>query len=138
MRRPRRCARPATLRADRTRLEAERSALQQSISRSDTSARTYRRLTAFPTLIGNPMVANLLHTLDDLEGQRTDLLLRRTPKDPDVQALNHQIGEADDQLRGDHADLSRRTDAAGAFARPGAGRPGPGGRDTSRQEHAGR
>jgi capsular exopolysaccharide synthesis family protein len=88
------------LRADRTRLDAERSALQQLVSRSDTSASAYRRLTAFPTLIGNPMVANLLHSLDDLEGQRTDLLLRRTQKDPDVQAVNRKIGEADEQLRG--------------------------------------
>jgi capsular exopolysaccharide synthesis family protein len=89
-----------TLRADRTRLDAERSALQQLVNQSDTSASTYRRLTAFPTLIGNPMVANLLHSLDDLEGQRTELLLRRTQKDPDVQALNRRIGEADNQLRG--------------------------------------
>jgi capsular exopolysaccharide synthesis family protein len=88
------------LRADRTRLDAERSALQQLVNHSDTSASAYRRLTAFPTLIGNPMVANLLHSLDDLQGQRTDLLLRRTQKDPDVQAVNRKIGEADDQLRG--------------------------------------
>ncbi|HEX3927060.1 MAG TPA: polysaccharide biosynthesis tyrosine autokinase [Gemmatimonadales bacterium] len=88
------------LRGDRTRIEAERTALQQLMRQADTSASAYRRLAAFPTLIGNPIIANLLHTVSDLEGQRTEMLLRRTPQDPDVKAIDEQLQNADQQLRG--------------------------------------
>lgn len=91
------------LRAQRAKLDAERAALQQLVSeadRSDTGASPYRKLTAFPTLIGNPVVADLLQTLATLESDRTKLLLRRTLKDPDVIAAQQQIDDIDRQLRG--------------------------------------
>ncbi|HEY3933473.1 MAG TPA: polysaccharide biosynthesis tyrosine autokinase [Gemmatimonadales bacterium] len=89
----------AQLRLNRGTIEAERNALQQLVASSDTSASAYRGITAFPTLIANPTVSNLLHSVDDLQGQRTELLLRRTSNDPDVQALDRRIADADRQLR---------------------------------------
>lgn len=86
------------LRMKQSTIDAERTALRQVMTQSDTSAAATRELAAFPTLIGNPIVANLLHTIGDLESQRTELLVRRTPRDPDVIALATQIKRADAQL----------------------------------------
>jgi tyrosine-protein kinase Etk/Wzc len=91
--------RAGQLRASRSEIEAQRTALQHLVTAADTTATAFRRLAAFPTLITNPIVANQLRTLDDLEGQRTELLLRRTQKDPDVIALSQRIGASDAQLR---------------------------------------
>ena len=92
-------ARAGQLRVSRSEVEAQRSALQHIVNQADTSGTGFRRLAAFPTLITNPIVANQLRALDDLEGQRTELLLRRTAKDPDVIALSQRIGTTDAQLR---------------------------------------
>jgi capsular exopolysaccharide synthesis family protein len=95
----------ADLATIRAKLEAERSALQRVISESDsgstgTGPSPYRRLAAFPTLVNNPTVSDLLHTLNDLETQQAQILLRRTPTDPDAKAIASRISDVDAQLRG--------------------------------------
>lgn len=93
----------AELQMTRSRLEAERTALERLV-RDETgpaaAASPFRRLTAFPTLISNPVVSNLLRTLAELENERAELLVRRTPKDPDARANEQRIAGVDDQLRG--------------------------------------
>src|SRR5690606_30266086 len=42
----------------------------------------------------------LLHTLNDLETEQAQILLRRTPSDPDAQAIARRIADVDGQLRG--------------------------------------
>lgn len=87
-------------------LEAERTALRRLVSEADTANRQtsapspYRRLAGFPTLIANAAVSDQLHTLNDLEQQRSQLLERRTAQDPDVQALTRRINDVDAGLRG--------------------------------------
>lgn len=98
-------AQNADLSSMRARLEAERSALQRVISEADTANTAggpspYRRLAAFPTLVNNPTVSDLLHTLNDLETQEAQILLRRTPTDPDAKAIAQRISDVDGQLRG--------------------------------------
>jgi capsular exopolysaccharide synthesis family protein len=94
----------ADLSTVRARLEAERSALQHVMSEADTTSpgtgpSPYRRLAAFPTLVNNPTVSDLLHTLNDLETQQAQILLRRTPADPDAKAIAGRISDVDGQLR---------------------------------------
>lgn len=97
----------ATLRAERNRTEAERSALASLLSdvesaAPDTSAGApspYRRLIAFPTLLRNQVTSELLRSLADVESQRATLLQRRTPTDPDVEILTARVRELEEQLR---------------------------------------
>ncbi|HWA15728.1 MAG TPA: polysaccharide biosynthesis tyrosine autokinase [Gemmatimonadales bacterium] len=90
----------------RAKVEAERSALQRVLSEADAGHDStggpspYRRLAAFPTLVNNPTVSDLLHTLNELETQQAQILLRRTPTDPDAKAIASRIADVDGQLRG--------------------------------------
>lgn len=85
-------------------LESERTALRSLVADADkdkgTGGSAYRRLAGFPGLIDNPVVSGHLHTLSDLEDQRSQLLERRTPQDPDVVAIDRRIGDVDAALRG--------------------------------------
>ncbi|HSB54714.1 MAG TPA: polysaccharide biosynthesis tyrosine autokinase [Gemmatimonadales bacterium] len=87
-------------------LEAERTALRRLVSDADTANKgssapsPYRRLAGFPTLIANQTVSDQLHTLSELEQQRSEMLERRTAQDPDVMALSRRINDVDAQLRG--------------------------------------
>jgi capsular exopolysaccharide synthesis family protein len=87
-------------------LEAERSALRRLVQDADTANKAssapspFRRLAGFPTLISNATVSDQLHTLSELEQQRSDMLERRTAQDPDVMALSRRINDVDAQLRG--------------------------------------
>jgi len=92
--------------ADRTRLETERSSLAQLVKETSQAPAAgpgqpspYRRLMAFPGLIGNAAVSELLRSLAQLEDQRAQLLIRRTTRDPDVQVLDARISDADTQLK---------------------------------------
>ncbi|HEY7636740.1 MAG TPA: GumC family protein, partial [Gemmatimonadales bacterium] len=94
------------LQAERSAVEAERSALasllqdvQASTGKSGSGASPYRRLLAFPTLLRNQASTELLQNLAQVEDQRTQLLNRRTPNDPDVQALDTRVHEIEEQLR---------------------------------------
>jgi len=95
----------AQLQADRGALEAERWALARLLQQlrrdgnPDSSAQA-GRLIAFPTLLRNPVAAQLLGALAQIENERAALLLRRTAMDPDVQMLTARIREINGQLQG--------------------------------------
>lgn len=96
----------AKLEADRGELDAERAALKQVITqmRSDSARATpgtadrARRLIGFPTLFRNQAAAEMLGSLARVESERTELLVRRLPSDPDVQILTDQIRKLDGEL----------------------------------------
>jgi polysaccharide biosynthesis transport protein len=96
----------ADLQAQRTSIEAERVALTdllQQVSAASVNQRPgdmspYRRLVAFPSLGRQSTTSDILSSLSRLENQRTELLVRRRPEDPDVQALTDRIHELEEQL----------------------------------------
>ena len=88
----------AALQAERNNLEAEREALAQLI-RSDNDSVTTNPI-AFPTLLRNQVAASLLDAIAQAENRRSDLLLRRSMNDPDVQAQTSRINDLQQQLRG--------------------------------------
>lgn len=97
----------ATLQAQRSMIEGERSALARLMNEVQDSARRtqvdqpspYRRLLAFPTLISNQSASDRLAALAVLEDQRATLLSRRTMSDVDVQALTERIKSIEEDLR---------------------------------------
>ena len=97
----------AQIQADRGGVEAERQALAQLVEqmRSD-SARAQpggqaraRGLISFPTLFKNQAASELLGALAQVENERSTLLIRRKPEDPDVQVLTSRIKDLDAQLQ---------------------------------------
>jgi capsular exopolysaccharide synthesis family protein len=56
-------------------------------------------LLAFPTLLRNQALTQLLTSLWQVEGQRAELFVRRTRADPEVQALDTRIAELEIQVR---------------------------------------
>lgn len=90
----------ATLQAQRTQLEAERSALAGLVADIDdtTERPDYRRLASFPTFFANDAIVQLLVRLIEADQTRTELLSRLTPRHPDVIALDTRIGQLEDQL----------------------------------------
>jgi capsular exopolysaccharide synthesis family protein len=97
----------ANLQGERSSINAERSALAALLTEIRAAAATqkpddpspYRRMLAFPTLFKNTSTNETLRALTDLEDQRSALLVRRTPKDPDVIALTSRIKELEQQLQ---------------------------------------
>jgi capsular exopolysaccharide synthesis family protein len=95
----------AELQAQRTAVNGERAALERLVAdANDAHAEPgqpspYRRLLAFPTLLRNQAASELLASLISLDNERSDLLLRRTPKDPDLIALSGRIGDLEGQVR---------------------------------------
>ncbi len=94
------------LQSERSTVETERSALasllaevQFAAARSSSGPSPYRRLLAFPTLLRNQATGELLTNLQTVEGQRAELLVRRTPDDPEVQALSSRVVELEAQLQ---------------------------------------
>ena len=95
----------AALEAQRADVNMQRTSLRSlmtSVKSAPADPRVgspYRQLMAFPGLMvpGNPAFP-LLQTLTDLEQRRTDLLVRRTPNDPDVQSLTQAIGGVEGQI----------------------------------------
>jgi capsular exopolysaccharide synthesis family protein len=100
-------ARLAALQARYADVEAERSGLAQLLTevqaedarRLPDSPSPYRRLLAYPTLLGNGGASQMLSSLTSTDDQRTALLLRRTPKDPDVQVLTAHIHDIEGQIK---------------------------------------
>jgi capsular exopolysaccharide synthesis family protein len=98
----------AEVRAKRNALEAERTALAALVQAVGDSlakdplkrADAYRNLVAFPTLLQNPAVSQLLGSLTTLEDRRSDLLTRRSLQDPDVQALSRRASGLGEEIRG--------------------------------------
>ena len=97
--------RMAALEAQRNDINMQRASLKSLIgdvksgSADSRTGSPYRQLMAFPGLMtsANPAIP-LLQTLTDLEQKRSDLLVRRTPNDPDVQALTQQISSIEKQI----------------------------------------
>jgi tyrosine-protein kinase Etk/Wzc len=94
------------IQAERSSMEAERSALDQLLREVEASAAgspdqpsPYRRLLAFPTLLRNQAASELLTSLAQVEGQRAELMTRRTSADPEVQALDSRVRQLEGQLR---------------------------------------
>lgn len=96
----------AKLRADRDAKEGERSALANLLgeaARPPTSATIdtvspYRKLVAFPTLLGSP-AATFLASLNTLENERAVLRQTRTASAADVQIITGRIKALEEQLR---------------------------------------
>ncbi len=96
-----------SLQAERTTVEGERDALAKLLEDVDAQAAArrpgepspYRQLLAFPTLLRSQAAADLLSTLSAVEQERTTLLVRRTPQDPDVKALDDRVSQLEGQLR---------------------------------------
>jgi capsular exopolysaccharide synthesis family protein len=92
--------------SERSSLEAERVAFGQTLEQVTASAAgrapgtpsPYRQLLAFPTLLRNQAATTLLSSLDNIENERTALLVRRTMDDPDVKVLSNRVAEIEDQL----------------------------------------
>ena len=97
----------ATLQAQRSMIEGERSALARLFAEVQATAdesrpdqpSPYRRLLAFPTLISNQSASDRLAALAVLEDQRAALLSRRTMNDEDVQVLTGRIKSIEEELR---------------------------------------
>jgi polysaccharide biosynthesis transport protein len=92
----------ADLRAQREQLDVERQALTQFIgtieSRTGDPSK-YRDLASFPTLLQNQAFTAMLVDLVHLEGERSDLAVRRTERDPELAALDRRIDDIYGQLR---------------------------------------
>lgn len=97
--------RVSELRGQREAFEAERAALAKLVAEIQ-AAKTaggpspYRRLIAFPSLLRNPAASELLRSLAEADTKRSDLLMRRTPQDPDVRATTAQVQDLEQQLYG--------------------------------------
>ncbi|MEA2713906.1 MAG: tyrosine-protein kinase Etk/Wzc [Gemmatimonadales bacterium] len=96
----------AELQAQRGEVEGERAALERLVVEARSSPASpgqpspYRRLLAFPTLFRNQATSALLSSLTTLDNERATLLLRRTPKDPDVVSLSGMIADLETQVQG--------------------------------------
>jgi tyrosine-protein kinase Etk/Wzc len=94
----------ADLQAQRDLMNFEREGLARLLDevagepRDEGDFSPYRRLIAFPTLLRNPAVGELLNNLAVVENQRAELLMRYTPENPDVQVLTQRIEELERQL----------------------------------------
>ena len=94
------------LQARRSALDAERAALarlvqevQNSTGADSSNGMASRSLVAFPTLLQNDAASQLLASLAGVEDRRSDLLSRRSLRDPEVQALTARAEQLSQQLR---------------------------------------
>jgi polysaccharide biosynthesis transport protein len=96
-----------SLQSERASIDGERTALGKLLEQVDAKAASqhpgdpspYRELIAFPTLLRSQIATGLLQSLSTIEQERVQLLARRTPTDPDVQALDGRMKELQTQLR---------------------------------------
>lgn len=95
----------AELKARRDLLATERQALGDLLAQVEAGEggdpaepSAYRRLMAFPTLLGSSATAEILRALAELDTRRSELLSRFTEEDPDVGALTDRIRELERQL----------------------------------------
>ena len=59
---------------------------------------SYREIAAYPSMMQNPGIQSTLESLMQLEGQRSELLERRTEQNIDVQGIDRRIGELEQRL----------------------------------------
>lgn len=94
----------AELQAKRDEVNSERESLAALLERvqaepaGDGAPSPYRALASFPTLLSNRAVQDILQSLTDLENRRSELLVRRTPTNADVQGFDQRIRELESQL----------------------------------------
>ena len=100
-------SRVAALRTEREATDAERRTLGALLdtlrSAADHQAAeepsVWRQLVGFPTLLRNPTVGSLLVSLTQVDQQRSELLNRRSMRDPEVLALTQRQHALEQQLR---------------------------------------
>ncbi len=89
----------AELQTQRSQLDAERAALSNLLESIEEAADpNYRRLAAFPTFLTNDAIADLLQELISADRARTELLVRVTPKHPDLIGVDNRIADLEAQL----------------------------------------
>lgn len=97
----------ARLKAERDQLEAERAALAELLAQVNATASgtidgepssAYRRLLAFPSILRNQAASELFRSLTAVENELSEVLRRRTMKDPDAQILAARIRDLEEQL----------------------------------------
>jgi capsular exopolysaccharide synthesis family protein len=95
----------AEIRAEREKAVIEREALGRVFAEMERAPTTpadgsrYRELAAFPSFITNEGVQQILQSLMVLEESRSQLLLRRTPENVEVERVERRIAELEGQLR---------------------------------------
>jgi capsular exopolysaccharide synthesis family protein len=97
----------AQIQADRGAVEAERQALAQLVQQIGSDSAQVMvggqaqsgGLISFPTLLRNSAASELLGALARVESERSDLMVRRKPDDPDVQVLTVRVRELNAQLQ---------------------------------------
>ncbi len=94
----------AELQAARNQAAAELGAIEATMAMAelrspiDGGPSPARRLLAFPTLLRNPVISTLFESITALENERSNLLIRRTERDPDVMALTSQMEALEAQI----------------------------------------
>lgn len=88
----------AGLRKSLGEVEVESVALDQLLLQIGAGKMTARQLVGFPAFLRSGGINSLLQQLSTLETERTRLLERRTPADPEVIALSRSIIEVEGQL----------------------------------------
>lgn len=85
-------------------MQVERRSLARLLQEVDQATRTtgsrtaYRQIGTFPSFLGNPSVQSILQALSQLEEQRSQLLLRRTPNNDEVRRTEERTRELEMQL----------------------------------------
>lgn len=96
--------RVAALQAEKDALVVERSSLATLLaelaqaSLSPDAPSPYRKLATFPSFISNGAIQDMLQSLVELENERAELLVRRTPQNADVVGFTQRIEELEGQL----------------------------------------
>lgn len=95
--------RMAELQVRHDELISERNALDGLLSRLADASGTagserYRSLAAFPVFFGNQTIQAMLASLIELENQRAELAVLRTPSSIDIQGIDARITELEEQL----------------------------------------
>jgi capsular exopolysaccharide synthesis family protein len=91
--------RMADLQAERDQLRSERRALAEILAKPSAPGQTVARdVAAFPSFITNRGMQDILQSLNLLENERAQLLVRRNPQNADVLALTQRINALDGQL----------------------------------------
>lgn len=88
----------ADLQAERGQLLAERQSLSAILGKNSAQGSAARNIAAFPSFIENRGMQDILQSLNQLENERSQLLLRRNPGNADVVALAGRIYDLDHQL----------------------------------------
>jgi polysaccharide biosynthesis transport protein len=97
----------ADLQAERAALESERTALAQlvsearaaSVDRAPGAQSPYRRLIAFPAILRSSAASEMVRSLSRLEDERSALMTRRQPSDPEVRALSNRIDQLESEFQ---------------------------------------